>query len=387
MFLLLELAAWAVALSWLSRSFAAYVGLPSVPNLLEAQAYDLEPAASLTVIVPARNEEAGVQECLESLLAQDHCHLRVIAVDDRSDDLTGALMDELRAAHPDKLEVLHVKELPAEWLGKTHAMALAARGVTSDYILFTDADVIFAPSALRLAVANAVAAEADHLVVLPTTIIRRWDEAALLSFFSIFGLWSARPWKVSDPKAKRDALGIGAFNMLRREAYEQVGGYEALRMEIVEDLGMARRIKRAGLRQRVALGRGLVSLHWAAGVPGLINVLTKNIFAAVNFHVVLLLGGCVWLTVFCILPFFGFLVPAFTVPCTVTLVSIAWGYQLMGKTSGLSYWNALLAPFAAAVFVFTLLRSMVTTLWQGGVMWRGTFYPLAVLKRHRSPLL
>ncbi len=386
MALLLQVVAWVVALVWLSRSFAAFVGLPKIADLLRPQTYATDPNATITVVVPARNEEPHIRACLESLLAQDYSGLRVVAVDDRSEDATAAVMEELAMANADRLRVLQVAELPPEWLGKTHAMAMAAELSASEFLLFTDADVLFAPKAIRLAVAYAVASQADHLVLIPTTIIRRWDEAALLSFFSIFGLWGPRPWKVADPKAKRDALGIGAFNLIRRTAYEQVGGYAALRMEIVEDLGMGRRIKRAGLRQRVVFGKGLVSLHWASGVPGLSRVLTKNIFAAVNFHVPLLLGGCLWLVVFCMLPFAGFLVPGLTTPCTMTLAAIGWAYVLMGRTSGLSPWNALLTPFAAGVFVFTLLRSMVTTLVQGGVVWRGTFYPLEELRRHRSPL-
>ena len=386
MHLLLLIAFWIVALVWLSRSFAAYVGLPTVPDLLQPQTYDTNPLATVTVIVPARNEARDIGACLESLLAQDHPHLRILAVNDRSEDATGRIMDELAAAHPEQLQVLHVTELPENWLGKTHAMSVAASTVPSDFLLFTDADVLFAPTAIRRALANAVATQADHLVLIPTTLIRRWDEAALLSFFTVFGIWSARPWKVSHPKAKRDALGIGAFNLVRRDAYQAVGGWESLRMAVVEDLGLARRVKRAGLGQRVVFGRGLVSLHWAAGVSGLVNVLTKNLFAAVNFYPALLLGGCLWLAAFCIAPFIGFLIPGYTTPCTIALASLACAYILMGRPSGLSAWNALLAPFAAAVLIFALLRSMITTLIQGGVVWRGTFYPLKTLRRHLPPL-
>ncbi len=387
MHLALQLLFWLVALAWFSRSFAAWRGLPSIANLLLSE-YDA-PApgdTTLTVIVPARNEERDIRACLQSLLAQDCPNLTLLAVDDRSTDATGAIMDEIATAHPQRLRVLHLRELPPQWLGKTHAMALAARETTADYVLFTDADIVFAPSALRRALAYAVRAQADHLVLMPTTIIRRWDEAALLSFFQIFGLWAVRPWKVADPRARRDAIGVGAFNLLRRAAYEAVGGFEALRMEIVEDLGMARRIKQAALRQRVAFGRGLVSVHWAAGVPGLVGVMIKNVFAAVRFQVPLLLAGCLWLTAFCILPFINIWTPGLVLPSAVTILSLAWAYRLMGRVSGISAWNWLLAPFAAAVFVFTMLRSMALTLRQGGVVWRGTFYSLAELRDHAARL-
>lgn len=384
--LVAQVAAWGVALAWLSRSVGAQLGLPGIPDLLRSSAgTEPEGAPTLTVIVPARNEAKDIRECLESLVRQDYAGVQVVAVNDRSTDATGEVMDALATQWPGRLRVVHVTELPSEWLGKTHAMAVAAAGCSTDFLLFTDADVVFAPSALRLALAAAVSSKADHLVLAPTTIIRRWDEAALLAFFQMFGVWAARPWKVADPKAKRDAVGIGAFNMLRRSAYESVGGYEALRMEVVEDLGIARRIKQAGLRQRMVFGRGLVSIHWAAGVPGLIGVMTKNVFAAAQFHVGFILGGCAWLLGFCVLPFVMVWVPGLRVPGVLAIVAMVWAYGLLERHSGLSVWNVLAAPFAAAVFCFVMMRSMVTTLRQGGVVWRGTFYSLKELKKHVAP--
>lgn len=377
-----QVLAWLIAAAWIFRIAEGTRGLPTIPDLLLPQ-HDLTPTVSVTVIVPARNEQAEIGNCLQSLLDQDYPHLQIVAVDDRSTDQTGAIMDSLGGS---RLRILHITELPPEWLGKTHAMAVAARDVTSDFILFTDGDILFRPDAIRRALANAVATEADHFVLVPTTIIRRWDEAALLAFFQIFGLWAARPWKVADPRAQQDAIGIGAFNLLRRTAYEQIGTFAALRMEIVEDLALARRVKRAGLRQRIAFGRGMVNVHWAAGVPGLINVMTKNIFSAFHYNPLLLLIGCSWLTVFCVAPFFAWVVPTLTLPALITMAAIAGGYRLMSRPSGLSPWNALLAPAAAATFIFALLRSMVTTLRQGGVIWRGTFYPLAALRRNTAPL-
>ena len=221
----------------------------------------------------------------------------------------------------------------------------------------------------------------------PTTIIRRWDEAALLAFFQVFGLWAARPWKVADPKALRDAIGIGAFNLLRSSAYQRIDGFEALRMEIVEDLGIARRIKEAGLAQRFVYGLGLVSLHWASGVNGIVNVMTKNIFSVFRFRIALLLIGCLWLTSFCVMPFIAIWSAPFTIPAALAIAAMAVGFWLLSEFSGLSGWNVLLTPFAACLLIYALLRSMVITLAQGGVVWRGTFYPLAELRRHATPVI
>ena len=384
-----QIVAWLIAFAWIERVIGAVFGLPSIPDLRLPE-HNISPdgGPSITVIVPARNEQADIGDCLRSLLAQDYPNLRIIAVDDRSTDATGAEMDSLAGS---RLRVIHVEALPDEWLGKTHAMAIAAEAAIArdspNFLLFTDADVIFQSDAIRRALANAVATRADHLVLAPTTTIRRWDEAALLSFFQIFGLWAARPWKVADPKSMRDAIGIGAFNMLRTSAYLEVGGFQALRMEVVEDLGIARRIKRAGLRQRFAFGPGMVNVHWAAGVNGLIGVMTKNIFAAVKFYRTILLMGCGWLMTFCVAPYVAVWFPPLTVPCAITIGAIILSYYLYSSRSGLSTWNAVFAPFAAMLFVYALLRSMVTTLWQGGIVWRGTFYPLATLREHSTPLL
>jgi glycosyltransferase involved in cell wall biosynthesis len=383
---LFELAAWGVGVAWVWRAADVAFGLPGIPDLGTGDRSRAPVGApTLTVIVPARNEAKDIRECLESLVRQDYPAMQVVAVNDRSTDATGAIMDALAAEWPGRLRVVHVTELPPQWLGKTHAMAVAAAECATDFLLFTDADVTFAPPALRLALAEAVASGADHFVLAPTTIIRRWDEAALLAFFQMFGVWAARPWKVADPKARRDAVGIGAFNMLRRSAYEAVGGYAALRMEVVEDLGIARRIKRAGLRQRIAFGKGLVSIHWAAGVPGLMGVMTKNVFAAARFSVAFILAGCAWLVGCCVLPFVMVWFPGFRLAGAITILAMAWAYRLLQRHSGLSVWNVLAAPFAAAVFCFVMMRSMLTTLRQGGVVWRGTFYPLAELKKHVAP--
>jgi glycosyltransferase involved in cell wall biosynthesis len=384
---LLQLASWLIALLWLWKAIAAFRGLPRIPNLLLPQ-YDLPPAGapSITIIVPARDEAANIAATLHSLLAQDYANLQIIAVNDRSTDETGDIMTTLAAQHPAKLRTIHITELPPGWLGKTHAMALAARQAPTDFLLFTDADIIFRSDAIRRSLANAVATQADHLVTIPTTTIKRWDEAALLSFFQIFGIWVARPWRVSDPKARHDALGIGAFNLLRRTAYLHVGGFESLRMEIVEDMGIARRIKRAGLAQRVACGRDLVSVHWAAGINGLINVMTKNTFSAFAFHVSLLLLGCLWLFAFCVVPAAGLFYAPTRLPAILTLAAVVSVYRQMAPTSGLSAWNVLLFPLSALTFVFALLRSMIITLRQGGVRWRGTFYSLAELRKNAAPL-
>jgi glycosyltransferase involved in cell wall biosynthesis len=388
---ILNLLAWIIALAWLWKAITAAVFLRRVPDLT-SPAHNLTPPnnPSLTVVIPARNEAAHITACLQSLLSQQYPNLHLIAVNDRSTDSTGAIMDALSAQHADKLTVLHLTELPTSWLGKTHAMAFAARHAISlhrpDYLLFTDADILFRPDALRLALAHAVATEADHFVILPTALVYSAGEGMLLSYLQIMGLWAVRPWRVSNPQALRDAVGVGAFNLLRTSAYQQIGGYEALRMEIVEDLALGRRVKRARLSQRIATGPDLVSVHWASGVTGILNGLMKNLFAIFRYNPIVALLSCVWFTLFCIVPSVFLAFPQTRTPAILTFASVAFLYVLSSRQSKVAPWYAILFPISATLIVYSIVRSMITTLKNGGVTWRGTFYPLSDLRKkpHQS---
>jgi glycosyltransferase involved in cell wall biosynthesis len=380
----IEIIAWLIALAWWSRVLPAIFYTPRLPNLVLLP-QDAHSASSITVIVPARNEAAAIGQTLRSLATQDHASLHVVAIDDRSTDATGSVMDQVAAEYPTVLQVLHLTELPPQWTGKVHAMALAARNVTTDWMLFTDGDVNFAPSAIRLALATAESERVDHFVLLPTMEIHARGEGIILGFFQILSVWAVRLWKVKDVHAKRDIVGVGAFNLIRREAYDRIGGFDAMPMEILEDMRLARTVKRAGLRSQVGFGRDLIRIHWAEGMSGIVGVLTKNMFAGALFRVELVLAICLWLTVFCVLPLFGLFVDGTHLPAVVTLLAMIATYALYAKQSLIPAWYVVTAPFAAVVMIYAVLRSMSLALLQHGVTWRGTFYPLADLRsRARS---
>ncbi len=363
--------------------------MPQIPNLCDPQ-YNLTPTGSptITAIVPARNESADIAATLESLLNQDYPNLQILAVNDRSTDTTGDLMDALATQHPQKLRILHIGELPAGWLGKTHAMALAARHAIAihhpDYLLFTDADVVFHREAIRRSLALAVATEADHFVTFPTPLIKTIGEGTLLGYLGVMGLWATRPWRATDPKSIRDSVGIGAFNLLSTPAYQQLGGFDDLRMEILEDLTLARRVKQSGLRQRVAIAPGMVTLHWAVGAMGVVNVMTKNLYAVFRFRTPLVLLACLWFALFCLGPIAFLALPETRTPAVLTLAAIATLYALSNRHSRIPTWYAAFFPVGATLFLYSLLRSVAITLKAGGVTWRGTFYPLAELRQHAN---
>jgi len=379
-------AAWLVAGAWLYKFVEAAFGFRKVPDLAMPE-YDRTPDMSpaIVVIVPARNEEGDIAECLGSLLGQDYANLRVIAVDDRSTDAAGAIMDRLAEQAGGRLDVLHIEELPAGWLGKTHALAMAARAALKrydpEYLLFTDGDVIFEPSILRRTLIRAMETGADHFVVMPTTIAKTVGEGGVLSFLQVISLWAVRPWRVSDPNAKRDAIGVGAFNLVRGKAYRQMGGFDAMPMEVLEDLYLGRRIKWAGLRQEVAIAPGMVRVHWATGARGIVNGTTKNIFAVFRFRPALLLAAAAGVLLASVGPA-AFTVFAATRAAGVVGLAAVFGiYAISARANRISPLYALTFPLAGIIVVYAMLRSMFVTVRNRGVVWRGTFYRLDELRR------
>jgi cellulose synthase/poly-beta-1,6-N-acetylglucosamine synthase-like glycosyltransferase len=384
---------WCIALVWIWRVLTVLRNLPRIPDLLDGKyAGPLHMATRplIFVVVPARNEAQAIEDTLRSLLAQQGVSLEILAVNDRSTDGTGDIMDRVATearARGKSLSVIHISELPAGWMGKTHAMALAAQRSTAPWLLFTDGDIFFREDCLRRAMQYAEK-ETDHLALFPTLIYQNFGERMMLSAFQALSFLSLGLWKVADPKSTRNSVGIGAFNLVRRDVYQRMGGFEPLRMEVNEDLRFGYEIKRQGFRQRIVFGRDLARVHWASGALGIAHNLTKNTFAIFRFKPVVLVGVCVGIMIFCLAPLAGFFGSWTMRLGSLLAYAAAWllfrysGRKLTGIFSGYLF----VFPVAACLIVYSMLRSMAFTLARGGVVWRGTFYPLAELRRLAGPL-
>lgn len=389
---IIQTVSWAIALAWVLRTYDAVHLLPTLPDLTTVD-WDAAPAGSptLTVVVPARDEAENIAATLDALLLADYPWVRILVVDDRSTDGTGAIVDAYVAEYgerkPGRLAAIHVADLPDGWLGKTFALMVATENSDSDYLLFTDADVLFSPSILRRALVYAQDSKADHLVVMPTMQVRSRGEGIVLGFFQIFGLWASRLWKVEDPKAKSDVVGVGAFNLVRRDALNEIGGWLPQRLVVLEDITLGRRMRAAGMRQRVAFAPGLVLVHWAKGAGGLLRGMTKNLFSAFNFQPLLVLLAWLWIAVFCLLPLVGLVWLPTVLPALVVLCCIGASYRVVGEASRIDARYAWLYPLGALALMFAMLRSMVVVWVRRGVVWRGTYYPLRDLRRHNSPFV
>lgn len=385
---------WLMALAWLWLAVTSLRGLRTLPDLTHLSLPPSLPPApqpNLTVIVPACNEEAAIAATLRSLLASSGLRLQIVAVNDRSTDRTAAAMAAVvgeSAASPHSLEVLTVEALPEGWLGKPHAMALAAATAQADWLLFTDGDVLFAPDALARALHHAQAARADHLIVFPTLLVHSLSERAMQAALQVLATWGVRLWKISDPRA-RDFLGVGGFNLIRRDAYQAVGGFESLRMEVLDDVRMGWKLKRAGFRPAVATGPGLVSIRWLAGALSVIRLIEKNSFSATRFQPILHVLGSLALATLALLPVAdlaaGLLHRQGSLSAAgagaTSALGILLAYRAHQRLTHAPAWLAIFFPPAIAIVAYAFFLSMVLAVFRGGIIWRGTLYPLKALRQ------
>ena len=370
-----------LGVDWLRRSVAAVRGIARLADLTRPEWNRLpvlrDEQPRVLVVVPARNEAAKIEECLRSLLAQDYPKIEICAVDDRSSDVTGSIMDRLQREFPGKLGVIHVNELPSGWLGKTHAMWRGAVATDSDWVLFTDGDILFGPGTLRRAITYAEVTSCDHLLIFPTLIMHTLGERMMLGFFGLASSFLLRSWKVHDPRA-RDYVGAGAFNLIRRSVYENLGTYQALRMEVIDDLKLGQAVKEHGFKQDCVRGPGLIELRWAEGAFGVVRNLQKNMSSLLRFSWPLALLASIGALIYHMGPWIGiFLAPGISkLGFAVALFSIFLLYARVSRAFHVPPWYVFTHPIAALMFVYTLLNSAVSSVIHGGVLWRGTIYSL-----------
>ena len=213
-------------------------------------------------------------------------------------------------------------------------------------------------------------------------IMKSPGERMMIAFFQALFVFGHRPWKVADPDA-RDHMGVGAFSLVRRPVYEAVGTYQALRMEVLDDMKLGKVVKNAGFSQRNVFGADLISLRWAEGAFGVVNNLTKNFFAVMSFQWWRTVASIFGLAFLNLGPFLGvWLAQGWArLPYAAALGSLFAIYYGMSSKSAVPAHYFFLHPISTSLFMYTLLRSMFHTLWNDGIVWRGTKYPLEELKK------
>jgi glycosyltransferase involved in cell wall biosynthesis len=341
----------------------------------------------VSVLVAARNEGTTIEAALETLLAQDYPGLEIILVDDRSSDETGGIVDRM-AARDARIKALHVDELPDGWLGKVHALYRGVEIATGEWLLFTDADVHFGPGAIRIALAHALEEKKDFVAVLPRMLSHGALQDAVLNAFGIGFVMLTRPHKL-ETDDQRSYIGIGAFNLVRREVYDRSEGLEWLKMEIADDAGLALAAKRAGAKLTVLFGGALLDIDWYPNIRALILGLEKNAFgAAAQFSLPRLLVS-VFLIVSAIaapliaLLSFNWLIALGALAVVSNIIVSARTARLLRMTP----WVVPLTPVGMLVIMYAAIRSAVICYRNSGVRWRDTYYSLETLRAGKRVFL
>ncbi|HEY2352203.1 MAG TPA: glycosyltransferase [Candidatus Acidoferrum sp.] len=370
-----------VVLFWIFVTLHIAYGTWHFPWLKDFAPATDSAAPRVSLLFAARDEQEKLPAALATLAALDYPRLEIIGVDDRSQDGTGKILDDFAAAHP-RFRALHVTELPAGWLGKPHALQNAYEASTGEWLLFTDADVRFKPDALRRAMALVTKRELDHLSLFGDVEMVGFWETVLITFFGMAFHIATNPGGVGNPRSKT-YMGVGAFQLLKRSAYEASGTHRRLAMEVIDDMKLGKLVKQAGFRSGVGLAQDSVVVRWHAGAHNVIRGVTKNFFAGTGFSVPRVVVSIAGLLLTNVLPFAGVAfghgwVRILAAASVVLALSVHAGVDVVLRVSPLYCFSV---PMGAVLFSYMLLRSTVLTLKQGGIIWRGTFYPLDALKR------
>jgi cellulose synthase/poly-beta-1,6-N-acetylglucosamine synthase-like glycosyltransferase len=371
-----------LCLTWL---VVAVLALPSFLNPRRLEQLDDDPRdwPLVSVIVTALEEEATIEPALRTLLASSYPNLELIAVNDRSRDGTGAIIDRL--AHEDaRLKPIHIKELPSGWLGKVHAMSRGAELAQGEWLLFTDADIHFRDRVIERVIAVVERERLDHFTLWPNLLGRTVPLRAALIAFTTNLLILLRPHRLGGENS-RGFVGVGAFNLVRRSALNQTPGLEWLKMEIVDDTGLAKMMVEHGFRSSWRSAGNSLTVEWYPSIPAMVRGLEKNMYGAfshfrlsvflMKFALVIPLIFAPYLAVFSFSPWW-------LVASGLLVFGIWWFLSgLTAAAAGFGVIEALLAPFVGAGIMFVALaRSTWLTLRNRGIRWRGTFYPLKDLQ-------
>lgn len=366
---------------WLVFLLDAIIGLRKLDSLEDEEPLDCGPL--LSVVVAARNEEEHIKASILSQLEQTYKNVEWILANDRSTDETGKSMEQL--AHQDsRIKVIHVHDLPDGWLGKNHALFTGAQIAQGKWLLFTDADIKYEKEAFAKALHYAEKHQLDHLTAAPNLSAKSFWLKTFVAFF-LFGFsYFKRPWLANNPKSKT-GTGIGAFNLIYKEAYETFGTHERIKMRPDDDLQLGMLLKKEGYRQRIVTALQLIEVEWYGSLQEAFVGLEKNTFAGLNYRISMVFFAIFGVFTTNVLPF----ITIFSGNKTIALLSLGnillsgiHYFMIIRRMTVFSPALFLVLPLTALLFIYSIIRASWLTFKRGGIVWRGTTYPLSKLRDH-----
>jgi chlorobactene glucosyltransferase len=340
---------------------------------------------SVSILVPARDEEKSISKCIHSLLGQDYPNYEVIVLDDQSSDDTVTILKRIEIDDP-RLKVLSGSPPPEGFTGKNWACAQLAQNAQGDLLLFTDADTEFQPQALRKIVKAMVGEEADLLTGYPRQELGSWGERLLVPFFLWAVLCFSPLWLAYRLKIPTLSTAVGQMMLFRREAYQKVGGHAALGAVIVEDIALARSIKRACLSWRVLNITDLISCRMYLGSQEAFDGFAKNLFATFDFRLGEFLFVYFWLGALFLEPLIILAAKLFRITPTASYCELAICIGFSVLIWCITYWELKLPLILGLIYPITMIaneraafQSLMFSL-SGRLSWKGRPLPRPKLK-------
>jgi len=366
-----------ITIDWIILIVYLLYSLRKIKFLKDQPIVALEP--SLAIIIAVRNEEEDVEKALQSVLNINYQNHRIIVVNDRSTDSTAEILSHFN--HP-KLSFITIQNLPDGWLGKNNALYQGYLNSDEEWLLFTDADIEFHPDAISKAFGYVEQHHLDHLSILPDVNSRSTILNSVLSTFYAMLMLAVRPWDAPNPK-RSGSIGVGAFNLVKRIAYEKAGTHERIKLRPDDDLKLGLNIKKAGLRQHALSGKGYLHLEWYKTLWQFVRGLEKNSFSIVEYNIFRTIFDVIAILIVIALPLLLMFIFGNAGIRLMACLMLAVQIVFMSVNSSSKWWHALMIPFAGFLMAFIILRSAVMTLRQGGIYWRDSFYSLRILKGDR----
>lgn len=357
--------------------------IPTTPNSVNPEPKATQPLPTVSLIAPAKNEERNIERAVRSLAELDYPNLEITLVNDRSTDRTGEILDRLAAEFP-QLNVVHLTELPPGWLGKNHALQYGADRSRGEWLLFTDADIVFDPTALRRAIHYVEKNNVDHLAATPDCHMPTWLLQSFAVTFAIYFSLFVRIWAVRW-RWSRAHIGVGAFNLVRASVYRAIGGHHSIRMRPDDDLKLGKIIKLAGYQPDVVNGTKMITVEWYHSVRETIRGLEKNTFSGTDYSIALTVLSSFLSLAFNVWPFLAvWILPGptrwlYAAVCATLL----WLAAMSARGMHVRLSTALGFPLSVLLLVYIQWRTMLLNYYQNGIHWRDTHYTLAELKANK----
>ena len=383
-------------LAWLTYGVLMYAGrrkmllLHRPPDPLKT---DQPPR--VTILIPAKDEGERIRACIESALAQDYPNFNVIAIDDRSTDTTGAVMDDLARRHPGRLRVLHITEPPAEgWTGKNNALHQGVKHADGEWLLFVDSDVVLERDALISSMEVVLRKGFDLISLLPRLESHSFWEGLLVPLAASAASSMYLVPLTNNHLMKDTAFANGQFLMISRKAYTAIGGHETVRDRYCEDLEIARLLKSTGWKPRVAWGNDFCAVRMYSSLDAIFKGWGRIFYAGRAGSPWRILGAILALL---LCGFSAYVALAFGVyraaryndwgwlaASVVHLSMLSFFVSTMYHWSGNPRRNALMFPLGGSMLLGIFLKALKMCVTKK-VEWRGTSYSHVMADTLGSP--